>query len=94
MGLGIDVGIDPNGDTGLLAEPSGNPVDGLQFLRRFDVEHQDVGVEGRFDFRLGLADTGIDDFLRIATDLLGAKQFPSGNHVKTRTESDEGFEHR
>ena len=57
MRLGIDIGIDPQGDFGRTPHALGDFRETVQFRLGFDVEGQYFGLERQRHFALGLADT-------------------------------------
>ena len=63
VGLGIDVGIDADGDVGLHAELAGDGVQRLELGRALDVDLADARLQRGHQLRRLLADAGIDDAL-------------------------------
>ena len=57
----IDVGIDAQGDPCLSPDGSGHLINRLQLSRGFDVEHEDVGLQGLTDLLRVLTDAREDD---------------------------------
>ena len=80
--LRVDVGVQTQGDAGHAVHRLGDGRDGVEFGLRLDVEHQDVGFEGRANFGVGLADAGEDHAARLLPRLLDAVQLAAGNDVK------------
>ena len=61
VGFGEDVGVDAEGEARLFAKGGGASGEEVELLRGFDVEEEDVGLEGGVDLPGLLADTGEDD---------------------------------
>jgi len=74
MGLGVDVRIDAQADRCDFARVTGNPVKAAKFAFGLDVKAEYAGIEGRANFRCSLADTGKNDFFRIAAGFQDARK--------------------
>jgi hypothetical protein len=61
MGAGIDIGIDAEGDWGLLAGLDGALVEDFELRLGFDVEAVDAGFQRVVHLMRGLADAGEHD---------------------------------
>ena len=55
VGVGIDVGVDPEGDVGLLAHFTGKLVDDFQFRDGFHVKTPDSLFDAEPDFPIGFS---------------------------------------
>ena len=69
-----------------------NGVDGVKFLRRFDVKHQYSRGKRIFYFIDALPHTGIDNFLGIRTGLARPVQFSSGHDIHAPPIVDKGLQ--
>jgi hypothetical protein len=83
MGLGVDIGIDAEGDRRHLAHGQCAGVEHLELGFGFNVEAIDVGGERRIHFAHGLADAGKHDLRGRDAGCQGAAQFAFGNHIDT-----------
>ena len=61
MGVGEDVGVDAEGETGADAESLGTGGEQVELGFGLDVEEEDIGLEGGVDLPDLLADSGEDD---------------------------------
>ena len=83
VGFGEDVGVDAEGEAGDLAEGFGAGGEEVEFGFGFDVEEEDVGVEGGVDLPDLFAYAGEDDFFE--GGLVGfadALEFAAGDDVE------------
>ena len=55
VGVGVDVGVDPQGDVGRLAHLACQLVDDLQLGDRFHVEAADAVLDAQLDFPVGFS---------------------------------------
>ena len=92
--LRIHIGIYADGDTRLLSEPPGDPVDPVQLLLRFHIEHEDVGIEGIFDFLVLFPHAGINHLPRLDPRLERPEQLAAGDDVHASSQVDEGLQDR
>ena len=84
MGFGEDVGVDPESEAGDLTAGFGAGGEEVELGFRFDVEEEDVGVEGGVDLPELFAYSGEDYFFQ--GGLVGfadALEFASGDDVET-----------
>ena len=81
MGLRIDIRIDPECNAGLQAQLFCAGVNLVQLLGRLDIEHQDAGLQGVFDFIRAFSHPGIDHPAGIDTRLQGAEQLAAGHDI-------------
>ena len=81
MGHGVDIRVDPQRHARARAFSPCHVVDGLKFGGRFDVEQQDIRVEGIGNFFGTLADPGEHDLVRRDAGLQRAKQFTARHDV-------------
>ena len=63
VGVGEDVGVDAEGEAGAFAEGFGALGEEAEFRLGFDVEHEDVGLEGGVNLPDLFAYAGEDDAL-------------------------------
>ena len=80
----VHVGIDADGEAGLLAEARRLGVDQREFRFGFAVEAVDAAFQRVFHFGGGLADAGEDDLRGVAAGLKDAIEFAAGDDVETR----------
>jgi hypothetical protein len=90
----VDVRIDAQADGRAHAELAGDAVDALELAFRFDVEAEDAGPERGPDVLLRFADTGKDDFRRVASRREHALQLSPRHDVETAAETAEEIEDR
>ena len=69
VGLGIDVGIDAQGDLHRTSRLGGHRVEHEQLLDRLAVDRHDLLLDGVAQLLVALAHAGIDDALRVETRL-------------------------
>ena len=94
MGVGIDVGIDPDRNWGHAAEMAGHHRDRLEFLFTLDVDRSDSRPERGFDFGGGLADPGIDASGRRNSRFECSMEFAAAHHVHARSKAAQQAENR
>jgi len=82
--LGVDVGIEPQGDRPHHPLASRDAGNGIQLGFTLDIEHQHVVVEGEGDFLIGFPHPGEDHLAGVGPRLLHAVQLPSRDHVEAR----------
>jgi len=83
MGFGEDVWVDAEGEAGGLAETSRAGGKEMKLGLGFDVEEEDVGVEGGVDLPYLFADSGEDDFFeRGSVGPADAFEFAAGDNVE------------
>ena len=92
MRLGVDVGIDAQADRRFFAQAGSDFVEPFEFGRGFDVEAEDAGFKGKAHFFDGFADTGEDDFFRVAACGQRTLQFAAGNDIEAGAASGKDVE--
>ncbi len=84
MGSGIEVGIDSQTDRRLELSGACDFGDAGKFGTRFDIEHQDAGVQRRANFLVGFADPGEHDLFGIRSGPQTAHQLAHRHDVESR----------
>jgi hypothetical protein len=82
MGLGVDVGVDPQGDGRAPPRGGGGLLEGVELRGGLDVEHEDAGGERPRHLVARLADTGEDDPARVGAGALGAEELAARDDVE------------
>src|SRR5205823_13945607 len=73
MGLRVDVGVHAEADRRAHPAPRRHALDGVELLRRLDVDHEEVRVERGLELRLALAHAREDDLPAVGA---GAERLP------------------
>ena len=84
MGVCVDVGIDPNGDTCRGIHFACNRVDDLEFGHRFHIEASDVVADAGPDFPVGFAHARVGHFRGRNAGGEGGFDFMSADQVGTQ----------
>ena len=82
MGLGVDVGVDPQRDRRDFSGGGGHAGDGVELGLALDVEHQDARLQRRQDLLVGLAHPGEDRLARCPPGGLHPDELAAGDHVE------------
>ena len=85
VGVGIDVGIDAEGNACSDAERGGNRVDDFQFGCAFHVETTDARFQGETYLFVRLSHSGEHDFVGGKTGVQGSLHFATGHAVGTES---------
>ena len=93
MGVGVDVGVNPEGDARAHAFRPGHLVDDVQLRGRLHVEGEDIGLEAFADLLPGLADPREDDLARREASPQGPVELAAGHHVGARAQRREETQH-
>ena len=83
MGLGIDIGIDANGDGRAFAKRRCNVAQLIEFRFAFDVEAEDAFAQRKRHVFAGLADAGENDFRCRYASRAGTPQLAFRDDVHT-----------
>ena len=86
MGLGVHIGVHPQGYAGRAVEAGGHVVQPLQLRLGFHVEAKDVRLQRPDHFLGRLAHPGKHDLAGIAAGPEHALQFTAGDDIETGTQ--------
>ncbi len=84
VGLGVNVGVDPQRGAGFCPSGRGQPREVLELGLRLDVEAGHSGGQGGVDLLVGLAHAGEDYAAHLGARLPGAVQLAARDHVEAR----------
>ena len=93
MRVGVDVGIDANGDRGLDAELAGDVVEARQLGLALDVESKNPLFQRETDLALGFANAGEHATAHVGPGSEHASNLAAAHKVECRTEAREMAEH-
>ena len=94
MRLRIDVGIDADRNIGATAFGAGDRREEFKLRLGFDIDAQNVLVDGERQFARRLADAGEHDLVRRDAGAQRAQQFALGDHIGAGAEPRQGRDHR
>ena len=81
MGLGIDVGIDPQGDRSLSTQSHRHLTDMVELVLALHVEHEDLFLECIGDLLTALANAGKDDLIGGDSRLSRPEKLPARHDI-------------
>ena len=93
VGLGIHVGIDPDGNGGFLAEALCDRMDAFQFREALDVEGVDALLQCVANFFGGLAYPGKHTLVELSTGCFDPHQFSLAYRVKAAAKFGKRMQH-
>ena len=77
----------------LLPQPLGTAIDYLELLGRLRIKHQNIRLEGIFDFIDFFPYSGINNLAGVNPRLKGSIQLPSGDYIYAASLSNKNPEH-
>jgi len=83
VGLGVDVGVDTQGDVDRAAGLGCQSVQDVEFLDGLAVDRQDILLDGVTQLLVAFAHAGVDDGFGVETRLDGLAQFVAAGAVDT-----------
>ena len=84
VGVGVDVGIDADGNAGCRVHLVGNGVDDLQFRNGFHIETTDAVLQGKADFPVGFSHPREGHFFGLETTLQCCPDFAAAHQVSAQ----------
>ena len=93
MGPRVEIGIDAQAHGRASFHPPRHRRDTIELGRRLGVDHQDTGLERRFDLLVGLAHPGENDLARIGAHAKASHQLAARDHIEAGTHRGEQFQH-